>query len=132
MQCRHIKDDKTQCKGFAIKGSDYCWRHSSAVKDYDKKSASALGGSGRRLYMPVTLPEIVIKDMQDIPHMLVDTLGYLRRGEMDIRLGTAIGYITNILMKSYELADLEPRIEKIEKYIAGNLKGEITDDYKIT
>lgn len=131
MKCRFIKSDNIQCSAFAIEGSDYCWRHSPVVAEYEKKSASALGGTNRRVYFPTNLPEVVLKNMRDIPPMLVDTLQHLRRGAIDVRLGTAIGYLSNVLMKSYELTDLERRVENVENYIKENLKGELTDGYQV-
>jgi hypothetical protein len=124
------KTKKMRCR--FIKGSDYCWRHSNIIAEHEKKSASALGGANRRIYFPTNLPEVVLKSMSDIPPMLVDTIQHLRKGAIDVRLGTAIGYLSNVLMKSYEITDLEQRVEKVENYIKGNLKGELTDDYEVT
>jgi hypothetical protein len=117
MKCSFIKSDGNKCNAFAIKGSNYCWIHSPEVSESAKSSARLLGGINRQVQIPVNLAELAIKDTRDIPPMLVDTLLHLRKGEMDIRLGTAIGYISNILMRSYELADIENRMEKIEKFI---------------
>ncbi len=47
---------------------------------------------------------------------------------MDVRLGTAIGYLSNVLLKSYEVADLEGRIEKVEKYMHMHFNMEEIDD----
>jgi hypothetical protein len=116
MQCKYTKSDGSRCRGFTVSGSDYCWRHSSVVKDFEKKSASSRGGRNRSL-IPVNLPQIIINDTRDIPPLLVDTIQHLRSGEIDVRLGTAVGYLSNILLKSYEVADIENRMEKIEKFI---------------
>jgi hypothetical protein len=117
MKCSFIKSDGNKCKAFAMKNSNYCWIHSPEVSEQAKSSARLLGGINRQVQIPANLAEMAIKDTRDIPPLLVDTLFHIRRGEMDIRLGTAIGYLTNILMRSYELAEIENRMEKIEKFI---------------
>jgi hypothetical protein len=58
--------------------------------------------------------------MQDVPAFLIDTMNNLRSGNMGIRLGTALGYLSGMLMKSFEVADLEVRIERMEKYMKEN------------
>jgi hypothetical protein len=107
-----------------MKGSDYCWIHSPEVSERVKSNARLLGGINRNVHMTVQFPDIVIKDSRDVPPVLVDTLCRLRRGEMDIRLGTAIGYISNVLLKAYEVADLEVRVEKLEQYAEENFDKE--------
>jgi len=117
MKCSFIKSDGNKCNAYAVRNSNYCWIHSPEVSETVKSNARLLGGINRQVQIPVNLPEMVINDTRDIPPLLVDTLFHLRKGEMDIRLGTAIGYISNILLKSYEVAEIENRMEKIEKFI---------------
>ena len=122
MRCKFIKSDGTECKGFTIAGSEYCWRHSPEINEYSKKHASSKGGKNKLKLIPLGLPEIIINDSRDVPPLLVDTIQHLRNAEIDIRLGTAIGYLSNVLLKAYEVADLEVRIIKMEKYMEENFK----------
>lgn len=132
MKCRYLKLDGSACKANAMKDSDFCWMHSPHIDEIEKQHSRYRGGVNRHIPEKTELPEVVLKNLNDIPPMLVDTIQHLRRGAIDVRLGTAIGYLSNVLMKSYELTDLEPRIEKVEQYIKENLEGEIPDDYKVT
>jgi hypothetical protein len=120
MKCVFTKPNGEKCKSFAMKNSSYCWTHSPEISVFEKKLGASKGGRNRVPYLPVRYPEIIIKNSRDVPPVLVDTLYRLRRGEMDIRLGTAIGYIANVLLKAYEVADLEVRIEKLEQYAEEN------------
>jgi hypothetical protein len=124
MQCKSKKSDGSRCRGFTISGSYYCWRHSPDIDDFRKKSASSKGGRNRR-FVPINLPQIIINDTRDIPPLIVDTIRHLRNGEIDVRLGTAVGYLSNILLKSYEVADIENRMEKIEKFIGEKFSREV-------
>ena len=131
MKCKYIKNDGSPCKGFAVKDSDYCWAHTPDIDNKEKQYSRYRGGVNRHSSAKVKLPKIVLSNMQDIPAFLVTTIKRMDAGEIEIRLGTAIGYLSNVLMKSYELTDLEPRIEKVENYIKENFKGEITNDYTV-
>jgi hypothetical protein len=124
MKCKFIKRDGNQCSGFSVTGSEYCWRHSPHISEDEKKSASALGGYNRNPVIYRILPEIIIKDTRDIPALLIDTIAHLRSGELDVRLGTAIGYLSGVLINAFILAEIETRIEKIEHFINENHKWE--------
>lgn len=100
-----------------MKNSKYCWTHSPEISIHEKKLGSSKGGKNKFGLTPVNLPQIIINDTRDIPPLLVDTIQHLRKGEIDVRLGTVVGYLSNILLKSYEVADIENRMEKIEKFI---------------
>ena len=126
MKCKYFKSDGTPCGGYASKGSEYCYRHSPEISELSKKHASSIGG--RHKLTPLNLPEIIVKDSRDIPLLLADTIYNLRRGKMDVRLGTAIGYVSNILLRSFETADLEVRIEKIEDFMHKHFNPEELND----
>lgn len=123
-RCTHIKADGLKCRAYAMKNSEFCWLHSPKVEDEVKVYLRFIGGKNSHFSAPVSLPEIMISDTRDIPPLLVDTIQHMRSGEIDVRLGTAIGYLSNILLKSYEVAGLESRIEKMEKFIKTNFKEE--------
>lgn len=124
MKCKHIKSNGEQCKSSAMKNSRYCWTHSPEISIHEKKLGASKGGKNKFKLAPLNLPQIIISDTRDIPPLLVDTIQHMRSGEIDVRLGTAIGYLSNILLKSYEVAGLESRIEKMEKFIKTNFKEE--------
>jgi hypothetical protein len=100
-----------------MKNSRYCWTHSPEISIHEKRLGSSRGGKNKLKLTLINLPQIIINDTRDIPPLLVDTIRHLRNGEIDVRLGTAVGYLSNILLKSYEVADIENRMEKIEKFI---------------
>jgi hypothetical protein len=115
MRCIFKKSNGERCKSNAMKNSKYCWTHSPEISIHEKRLGSSKGGKTK--LTPLNLPQILINDTRDIPPLLVDTIQHLRNGEIDVRLGTAVGYLSNILLKSYEVADIEGRMEKIEKFI---------------
>jgi hypothetical protein len=61
------------------------------------------------------LPPIVITGSTDIPPLLIDTIGRLRQGTMHVRVAATVGYLSHILLRSFEIADLEPRVKALEE-----------------
>jgi len=82
-----------------------------------------MGGKNRHIpAVIVKLPDISIKGPLDVPPLLLDTIRHLRRGEINVRLSTALCYLSNVLLKSYE-PELEARIEKMEKFLKEYVTG---------
>lgn len=55
------------------------------------------------------------KSVGEVGDLLAETINHVRTGQIDTRVGTAIGYLANILIRARETADLEQRIEKLEE-----------------
>jgi len=47
--------------------------------------------------------------------MMAETMAEVRAGKMDPKLGTTIGYLGMALLRAFEVADLEERLEKMEQ-----------------
>ena len=116
MRCIHIKPNGEQCKSYCIPDSQYCWVHSPEINDRERKLALSRAVPGTyKMYMD--LPEMLIETSKDIPPLLVDTIQRLRNRTIDVRRGTAIGYLSGLLLRSYELSGFESRIEKLEEMV---------------
>jgi hypothetical protein len=127
MKCKQIKSNGKKCKSYAMISSDYCWVHSPVVPDEDKKAAFIKGGELRSIQINSNLPRIIINTSTDIPRLLIDTIERLREGTMHVRTGTAIGYLSYILLRSYEIADLEQRVKALEENVKDNQNNEYND-----
>lgn len=114
MQCRYIKHDGSECWANAMENSEYCWFHAPEI-DYDRRNANSKGGKAKRAGLYADLPDIYLKTIDDVPEMLIDTVRQVRGGFIGIRLGTAIAYITGMLMKSFAITNLDKRVKNIGK-----------------
>jgi len=47
--------------------------------------------------------------------MMAETMAEVRAGKMDPKLGSTIGYLGMALLRAFEVADLEERLEKMEQ-----------------
>ena len=114
MKCKFIKPDGTKCNSFAMTNHDYCWRHSPDVSDEEKLESLKQGGKGGKRRLVINLPDLKIENSHDLPPFLIETLRGVRGGIIDARIGSVIGYLTSILLRSFEISNLEERIEKLE------------------
>ena len=47
--------------------------------------------------------------------MLAETMADVRAGGMDPKLGSTLGYLGMALLRAFEVADLEQRLEQLEQ-----------------
>ena len=116
-QCKHTKRDSTKCTSFAMKGSDFCYRHNPDISDDDKLNASSKGGKTTLQddFIQTPLPEIKIQKIQDVVTLLADTINNMRSGKISQKSGTSIGYLSFILLMAMDKAKAEKEQEKIDK-----------------
>jgi hypothetical protein len=120
MQCRYIKHDGSECWANAMENSEYCWFHAPEI-DYDRRNANSKGGKAKRAGLYADLPAIHLKTIDDVPEALIDTIRQVRGGFIGVRLGTAIAYITGMLIKSFSVTDLDKRVKKMGEFTKKSL-----------
>jgi hypothetical protein len=115
MKCKFKKSNGKKCGANAMHSSEFCWYHTPDISNQKKKLVSSKGGKGNSKIEVIKLPAITIRTAQDIPDLIIDAIQNVRKNRMEIRKGSVIGYLSNILLKAYEVSDMESRVEKIEK-----------------
>jgi hypothetical protein len=53
----------------------------------------------------------------DTISLLADTIGRVRAGEMDIKVANCIGVLSGHLLKAFEVARLNDKVELIERVV---------------
>ncbi len=114
MQCAYIKQDGSQCWAHAMSGSEYCWFHAPEV-DYDRRSASQRGGQVKKAGLYAELEPIPMKNIDDVPGFLMDTIRQVRGGFISGKIAVTMGYLCGKLMRSFESAELDASVKRIEK-----------------
>jgi hypothetical protein len=64
-------------------------------------------GDGRVVSVPETVG--------DVKRMLAETMADIRGGRMDPKLGSTLGYLGMGLLRAFEVADFEQRLERLEE-----------------
>ena len=117
MQCKHKKESGEQCGGNAMTGADYCYTHNPEISQEEKRQANAKGGSNRALTISEALPVMPINEPQDAIMLIADTINRVRAGEMDIRTANCLGFLSDKLLKAFEVAKLNDKVEFLNQVI---------------
>ena len=112
VQCKATTSSSDRCKARPHKNG-LCFFHS------DPKRAAELGRKGgrrnRHTYEAPLRPVIVPESAADVKRMLAETMADIRAERMDPKLGSTIGYLGMALLRAFEVADFERRLEQLEQ-----------------
>jgi len=114
MNCIIIKSNGEPCRMHALEGSDYCWTHSPHISAQVKKAACSKGGSLRIPDQSLIKQDLPLTTTKDISALLADTVMNLRKGVFSARISTAIGYLSFIMVRTIEIAEVEKRLAELE------------------
>lgn len=117
MQCSFIKQDGTQCNANAMRGLDFCYTHNPDISDKEKREAKQRGGQNRAVAISEPLPVLPIAEPNDAVLLIADTINRVRAGELDIRVANCLGFLSDKLLKAFEVSKLNDRVEIIERVI---------------
>lgn len=125
MQCKFIKQDGTQCNANAMSRLDYCYTHNPDISDEEKREGKRRGGKARALTIAnPLLPVLPINEPNDVVLLIVDTINRVRAGELDIKTANCLGFLTDKLLKAFEVAKINDRVELIEQVFLAKTNGE--------
>jgi hypothetical protein len=117
-KCQHLKQNNVPCKANALQGSSFCFFH-EASKKVERTAARRAGGrSNRPMTLPDDSPDLRLRNATDVVVLLETTVNQVRRGQIDIRLANAIGFLSGILLKATDAADMEARLEEVERIVS--------------
>lgn len=120
-RCCHQPKNGVQCKANAQTGSPYCFFHDPAL-DEERAEARKAGGIARtrKVTLPTDLPVKPLRTAGDVAALLGETINQVRRGEIDLRISNAIGYLSGILLSAIEKGSFEARVAAIEAAVASS------------
>lgn len=116
-RCHAITKKGRPCEAMPLTGSRYCAVHDPTNQ---RAMAEARRRGGQAAMQKSALKVLddsgfAGKSAADIGDLIVETINQVRTGQVDIRIANAVGYLSNILIKARETADLEQRVEKLEE-----------------
>jgi hypothetical protein len=121
-KCTFVKSNGEICASFAMRKSAFCYMHSPEISDADKRQTRS-GGGKKSVIVPVEVIEtfrnkpVKLNTPKDVSKFLARIINEVLSGNMDLRLATGIAYITNGLLKSMEISEIEQRINFLEEKI---------------
>lgn len=113
--CKQILKSGKKCKARNMINSDFCFYHNPETKN-ELHRASAKGGKQNQHKAQKQISNTEIKSISDVPKILIDCITEIRNGNIEvIKSANAIGYLSNILLRAFELTELSNRIALIER-----------------
>lgn len=117
MQCAFIKSNNEICEANAMHENEFCFLHNPLISAEEKRNMQKRGGESKHLTVLEPLPPIIITQSKDVVSLLTDTINRVRSGELDTRVANCLGVLSGHLLKAFEVAELENRLESIERVI---------------
>jgi hypothetical protein len=122
MKCEFIKPDGQKCEAHAIKDSEFCYLHNPDISDEEKREAQTRGGANRALTIKEPLPELVLTTPDHAVLLIADTISRVRAGTLDIRTANCLGFLSDKLLKAFEVSQLNSRVDIIQQVIQRKTK----------
>ena len=120
--CEFRKKDGRRCGANAQVASGLCVFH-DPTKAPEGRRARRAGGIARSRHGPVLpsdTPDHPLGNTKEVSAFFAGSINQLRRGRLDPRVATGLGYLTNILLRALEQGPLEERMAKIEAALEQN------------
>lgn len=117
MKCKQIKENNENCMANAMRGSNFCYLHNPEIDDDEKQFHQSRGGQANKHTLQAPLEPVRVKTTSDVVVLLEDTINKVRSGELDLKTANCIGYLSGHITKALEIADIEKRIEVIERAV---------------
>jgi hypothetical protein len=91
--------------------------HDAPMTVAERSRARQAGGVARSR-VPAVLPgdtqELPLRNTSDVCALLAESINQVRRGQLDPRVGNAVGYLASILLGALQQGPLEERLERLE------------------
>ena len=114
-QCKFHKQNGQTCQAHAMRGSGFCFSHNPKARAR-KRAAVAKGGRNRRRPTKAAAPstKASVKTIEDVQHLLFQSLEELRNGVLDGEFARSIGCLAGVATKVFESVEMERRVKKLE------------------
>lgn len=111
MLCKALTNTGEACKAQAMQGEEFCYLHNPAVSEDEKHDARSRGGKENQIVVKTPLPPIKLTSPKDVISLLEETINAVRSGEMDVKIANCLGFLTDKLLKAYEISELSDKVE---------------------
>jgi hypothetical protein len=111
-QCTFIKANGERCQAQKLRGSPFCYFHSPQVI-VERAEARRRGGLNRHGPKGET-GSYIIKSPEDVLIILEDAINDACGLDNTAGRAKAIGYLVQIILKGFEVVELESRLKALE------------------
>jgi hypothetical protein len=104
-QCTAKRRDGTACKGRALKDDGFCLFHSTQPDIIRRRTRGRRTGGRRAHASPKVLSDAADLSLQspaDVTALLSETISQLRRGQIEAKIASGVGYLCTVLLAAME------------------------------
>ena len=115
-RCERIKLDGSRCRAQARAGKKFCTFHDPGLAN-ERAEGRRRGGRTRSrpaVVLPPGSPDLPLKTVADVITAVGMTINQTRRGELDVRVANAVGYLSSVLLHALNDGEIEQRIAALE------------------
>lgn len=118
-QCQKIKRNGQQCAAHAMTDSEFCFMHEprKAAERAAARRAGGLERSRRIAVLPADTPDRLLRSGGDVAELLRDMINKILKGELDPKIGYAVGYLSSLKIKLFEQRAMEERLAALEAIV---------------
>lgn len=115
-RCKANRADGNPCQADAAEGQDLCTFHepSAAERCAEGRREGGRQRSLRKATLPEDTPGIQIRSAREVCSLLSDTINHVRTGRLDPRVANAVGYLASVMIRAFEVGELEERLAALE------------------
>jgi hypothetical protein len=120
-KCEFKKENGERCGADAQTGQSLCVFHDPARASEGRRArrAGGINRSRTAAVLPFDTPDHPLGDTNQVAVLLADSINRLRRGQLDPRVGNAMGYLASVLLKALESGKIEDRLAHLEAVVSG-------------
>lgn len=113
-KCNHVLETGERCGSYAQAGKGLCFVHDPQNKEAHL-DACRRGGSVKQTTIKHDLKKVTdIENPHDVIRLLSTTIEEVRAGKIDPKVANTIGYLSSHLLKAFEVANLEGKVEELQ------------------
>jgi hypothetical protein len=115
-KCQANKADGSPCGAPALPGDSHCFFHSPG-REQERAAARSRGGQASRrkaVVLPSDTADVPLATVADVVKLLGQTVNETRKGQLDVKVANALGYLLSVALRALQDSDLEKRIAVLE------------------
>lgn len=116
-QCAFVKKDGVRCGGYPVEESVYCINHETRMQEKKLEAVRSGGAATSYEKLELALPAMVINAPADVVGAAVQIVNEVRAGQLPPKVASTIGYLLGVVLKAYEVSNLDQRVEMIESVL---------------
>jgi hypothetical protein len=124
-RCLAASKTGAPCQARAKAGTSFCAFHDprATAEQDEARRAGGRSRSAPRAVLPAEEADLVLEGPRDLPALLADTINRVRKGALDPRVANTVGYLAGVLIRAFEVSELEERIRRLEGASGGARDG---------